>query len=81
MWDSSAKSADGLLAGVDYFLGNFDECINTDNFQESENNIKGKYCLATIKLGNKESVSRMRTGYIHNETYNYSRRSNTNSVS
>lgn len=39
----------GLLYGMHYQLGNFDECVNTHRHRV-DGTIRGQYCLANISL-------------------------------
>ncbi|RZF42272.1 hypothetical protein LSTR_LSTR017012, partial [Laodelphax striatellus] len=53
--ESSSLSPGGLLAGDNYQLGHYDQCINT---QVPQLGISGKYCLATINYQPKNDVFR-----------------------
>lgn len=50
MFDSSAKFPVGLLAGNQYQMGHYDECIEilVDVGESSGGQLKGQYCLAEI---------------------------------
>lgn len=50
--DSSGKLPSGLLNGNVNQFGDFDECISID---ESNHDIRGKYCLAYIQIKAKEN--------------------------
>lgn len=49
VFDSATKFPNGVLVGSTYDLGNFDECLQVD-VNVAKQNIKGKYCLASIKF-------------------------------
>lgn len=42
MWDATAKSAEGVLVGNTYQMGDFHECI------ETQAPFRTQYCLVTI---------------------------------
>lgn len=44
MWDSTSKSAEGVLVGRLHHLGNFDECLSATAPFDTQ------FCLVTIKL-------------------------------
>jgi hypothetical protein len=52
VFDSAAKIPVGLLAGNQYQLGHYDECIeiSMDAGERSGGMIKGQYCLAEIQF-------------------------------
>lgn len=47
VFDASVKFPNGVLYGSTYDFGNFDECMQVHS---ERNNIKGKYCLARIRI-------------------------------
>lgn len=52
MFDSAAKMPVGLLAGNQYQLGHYDECveISVDAGERFGGTLKGQYCLAEIQF-------------------------------
>jgi len=51
VYDSSVKIPSGLEYGVDFQLGNFDQCMNISTTMENDGvNIQPKYCLVDVKM-------------------------------
>lgn len=51
MYDSSVKIPSGIEYGVDFQLGNFDQCMNISTTMENDGvNIQPKYCLVDVKM-------------------------------
>jgi hypothetical protein len=52
VFDSSAKFPVGLLAGNQYQMGHYDECVEilVDSEERSGGQLKGQYCLAEIRF-------------------------------
>lgn len=51
MFDSTVKSPVGIEYGVDYQLGNFDECMSIETDQKIDGvSIKPKYCLLEVNI-------------------------------
>jgi hypothetical protein len=50
VFDSSAKFPEGLLAGNQYQMGHYDECVEilVDTGERFGGQLKGQYCLAEI---------------------------------
>ncbi|KAL7029378.1 hypothetical protein ACKWTF_006213 [Chironomus riparius] len=53
MYDSSVKIAQGIEYGVEFQLGNFDQCMNISATIKNDGvNIQPKYCLVDVKMDN-----------------------------
>ncbi|XP_070492793.1 nose resistant to fluoxetine protein 6-like [Chironomus tepperi] len=51
MYDSSVKIPEGIEYGVQFQLGNFDQCMNISTTLENDGvNIQPKYCLVDVKM-------------------------------
>lgn len=51
MYDSSVKIPEGIEYGVEFQLGNFDQCMNiSTNIENDGVNIQPKYCLVDVKM-------------------------------
>ncbi|KAK2581820.1 hypothetical protein KPH14_002289 [Odynerus spinipes] len=49
-YDASGKFPEGVLAGSVYHLGNFDECLDIGQNEETPANIRGRYCLGEVTV-------------------------------
>lgn len=47
MFDSSAKIPDGLIKGNSYILGDYDDCIQSE---QPDGNFSGQHCMVTVNI-------------------------------
>lgn len=69
MYDASVKSPVGIEYGVEFQLGNFDQCMNISTSQKVDGvNIQPKYCLVDVEM---EGYS-MRSVAVRNHEVSFS---------